>query len=153
MTHSQSIENYLENLPDERRSALEEIRDIILQNLPDGYQEVFQYGMISYVIPFETYPETYNKQPLALLSLGNQKNHMALYMNNLYSDPKLNEWFKNEFAKAGKKLDMGKSCVRFKKLDDLSLEVIGKAVAATSPQDFIDFYENAKISAKRKNKS
>lgn len=141
---AETVEEYLEELPEERRSAISSIRKLILQNLPDGYEEVMQYGMISYIIPFETFPETYNKQPLAYISLASQKNYMSLYLNNIYSDSKLREWFFEEFNKSGKKLDMGKSCVRFKKLEQLPFDVIGKAIAHTTVDEFIRIYKHAR---------
>ncbi len=141
---AKTVEAYLEALPEDRREVISEIRKIVLKNLPVGYEEVIQYGMISYVIPFSIFPKTYNNQPLAYLSLGSQKNHMALYMNNIYSDEKLKTWFVSEFTKAGKRLDMGKSCVRFRKLDNLPLDIIGKTVAHTSVEEFIKIYKHAK---------
>ncbi|MHA2501770.1 MAG: DUF1801 domain-containing protein [Candidatus Kariarchaeaceae archaeon] len=136
-----SPEEYLNQLPEERKQALSKIRDIVQHHLPDGYEENMTYDMISYTIPLEDYPNTYNKKPLTLLSIGNQKNHMALYMNNLYSDPELNSWFVEAFKASGKKLDMGKSCVRFKSLDDLPLDIIGEAVSKTPVDKFINLYE------------
>ncbi len=134
---AKTVETYLEELSEERLSVISQVRKVILDNLPEGYEKVMQYGMISYIIPFEIFPDTYNKQPLAYMSLASQKNHMSLYMNNIYSDKKLKEWFVEEFEIAGKKLDMGKSCVRFRKLEHLPLEIIGKAVAHTSVEEFI----------------
>jgi hypothetical protein len=141
---AKTVDEYLKELPENRRSAISELRDVILKNLPDGYVETMQYGMISYIIPFEIFPKTYNKQPLAYLSLASQKNYMSLYMNNIYSDPKLKEWFFEEFEKSGKNLDMGKSCVRFRNLNQLPLDVIGKAVAHTSVDEFIEIYKHAR---------
>ncbi|MCY3414568.1 MAG: DUF1801 domain-containing protein [Candidatus Heimdallarchaeota archaeon] len=151
-TKAKTVDEYLNSLPEERKTTLEIVRQIILDNLPDGYEEVIQYDMISYIVPFERFPETYNKQPLAYISLGNQKNHMALYMNGIYSDPEHQSWFVQEYRESGKRLDMGKSCVRFRKLDHLPLEIIAKSVAHTSVDEFIALYENAKISAGRKKK-
>ena len=141
---AKTVETYLEELSEERLSVISQVRKVILDNLPEGYEKVMQYGMISYIIPFEIFPDTYNKQPLAYMSLASQKNHMSLYMNNIYSDKKLKEWFVEEFEIAGKKLDMGKSCVRFRKLEHLPLEIIGKAVAHTSVEEFIKIYKHVK---------
>jgi len=141
---AKTVDAYLKELPEERREIISKMRDLILENLPEGYVETMQYGMISYIIPFDIFPDTYNKQPLAYISLASQKNYISLYMNNIYSDPKLEEWFKGEFEKSGKKLDMGKSCIRFKKLEQLPLDVIGKAVAYTSVDEFIEIYNYAK---------
>ncbi len=139
-----TIEEYLSKLPEDRRDALTQLRKLILENLPEGYKEVYQYGMISYVIPLETFPNTYNKLPLAYLSLASQKNHMSLYMNNVYSDPDLSEWFIKEYKASGKRLDMGKSCVRFRKLENLPLDVIAKAISHTSVDEFLSQYKHAK---------
>lgn len=139
-----SIGEYLDKLPEDRKAAIEAVRSVILENLPDGYVECLQYGMISYVVPLEVFPKTYNKQPLALLSLANQKNYMSLYMNNIYSDEETQKWFVDEYKKSGKRLDMGKSCVRFRKLDNLPLDLIGKAVAKTSVEEFIEMYRKAR---------
>ena len=141
---AKTVEDYLKELSQERRDAISKVREVILENLPEGYNEVMQYGTISYVISLDTFPKTYNKQPLAYISLASQKNHMALYLNNIYSDPKLSKWFIEEYKKSGNKLDMGKSCVRFKKLENLPLDLIAKVVAHTSVDQFIQFYKHAK---------
>lgn len=152
-TDAKSIDEYLATLADDRREALETVRKVILDNLPEGYEEAWQYGMISYIVPFDTFPDTYNKKPLAYLSLASQKNHMALYMNNIYSDPELEQWFTDAYKEAGKKLDMGKSCVRFKKLENLPLDVIGEAVAHTPVDQFIEIYKHAKKTSKKPKKT
>ena len=141
---AKSVDTYLKKLPEDRREIITQVRKIILKNLPKGYEEAMQYGMISYIIPFDKFPDTYNKQPLAYISLASQKNYISLYMNNIYSDSKLKEWFESEFEKSGKKLDMGKSCVRFRKLEQLPLDVIGKAVAHTPVDEFIKIYKHAR---------
>ena len=105
-----------------------------------------QYGMISYVIPLEKYPLTYNKQPLGYAALASQKNYMSLYLMNIYAKKETEQWFTEEYRASGKKLDMGKSCVRFKKLDDLPMDLIGKAVARTTVAEFIELYEASKRS-------
>ena len=122
---------------------------VILDNLPDGYVERMQYGMISYAIPLETYPVTYNKQPLGLASLASQKNYMSLYLMNVYGDTDTERWFHEEYRASGKKLDMGKSCVRFKKVEDLPLELIGQTIARTSPDEFIERYETLRPELRR----
>ena len=151
-SNAATVKEYLDELPENRREALSIIRKIILDNLPEGYEEVMQYGMISYIIPFDIFPETYNKQPLAYVSLASQKNYISLYMNNIYSDPKLKDWFFEEFEKAGKKMDMGKSCLRFKKVEQLPLDVIGKVVAHTSVNEFIEIYKHARKTYTKKGK-
>jgi hypothetical protein len=136
-----TVDEYLNALPDERRAVVAAVRDVILKHLPEGYRESMNWGMISYEIPLERYPNTYNKQPLGYLALTAQKNHFALYIMSAYADSEQDNWLKEEFRKAGKKLDMGKSCLRFRKLDDLPLDVIGQIVAATPPEAFIAIYE------------
>lgn len=137
---------YLEQLPKERREELEVVRKVILKYLPKGYKEVMQYGMISYVVPLSLYPDGYlNKKdtPLPYASLASQKNYMSLYLMNIYSDkdPKAEQWFKKAYFATGKKMDVGKSCVRFKKVEDLPLDVIGKAISLTPVSKFIKQYE------------
>lgn len=139
-----TVKQYLDELPDDRRKAIAEIRKVICKNLPRGYDEVMRWGMICYEIPLKRYPDTYNKQPLMYAALASQKNHLAIYLTHVYQCPKTSAWLKDAFAKAGKKLDMGKSCIRFKKLDDLPLEVIGEAVGRQSVDQFIAFYEKAR---------
>ena len=144
-----TVESYLAELPPERREALEAVREVILANLPQGYEECMTFGMIGYVIPLSRYPKTYNKQPLALAALASQKRHMAVYLNNVYGDPETLEWFTSAYEASGKRLDMGKSCVRFTKLANLPLELIGETIARTSVDDFLSFYEDARSKAKR----
>jgi hypothetical protein len=136
-----TVEAYLHQLPSDRRAAISAVRQVILKNLPKGYEETINWGMISYQIPLERYPNTYNGQPLCYASLASQKNHMALYLMCVYGSKELKAWFGEEFRKAGKKLDMGKSCVRFKKLEDLPLSVIGKAIKKVPAKTYIAHYE------------
>jgi hypothetical protein len=131
-----TVAQYLEELPEERRAVVSAVRDVILENLPDGYRESMNWGMICYEIPLERYPVTYNKQPLGCAALAAQKHYYSLYVMSCYEN-RLHE----EFRKAGKKLDMGKCCVRFKKLDDLPLDAIGEIIAATPPEMVIEQYE------------
>ncbi len=139
-----TVEEYLAEQSLEKREALTTVRRIIQENLPEGYAEVMQYGMISYVIPLARYPKTYNKQPLAYLSLAAQKNYMSIYLMGCYSDPQEESWFVQRYRATGKRLDMGKACVRFRTLDDLPLDLVGEAVAMTSVEDFIGLYETAR---------
>jgi hypothetical protein len=136
-----TVEAYLDQLPEDRRAAISAVRDVIVTNLPKGYEEVVNYGMIAYQIPLAHYPNTYNGQPLLYAALASQKNHMAVYLMCVYGSKEIESWFREEFRKAGKKLDMGKSCVRFKKLDDLPLAVIGQAIKKVSPKAYIAHYE------------
>ncbi|MCH7621133.1 MAG: DUF1801 domain-containing protein [Chloroflexi bacterium] len=139
-----TVEEYLTEQSLERREALAEVRRVILENLPEGYAEVMQYGMISYVIPLARYPKTYNKQPLAYLSLAAQKRHMSIYLMGVYCDSETESWFVQRYRDSGKRLDMGKACVRFRTLEDLPLDLIGEAVSRTSVEDFIERYETAR---------
>lgn len=134
-------EEYLAALPPDRAEQLRQLRDLILRKLPEGYEEMMDFGMLSYVIPLETYPDTYNKHPLMYAALASQKRHMALYLMNVYGDEETLRWFTEGFAAAGKKLDMGKACVRFKRLDDLPLDFIGDVIARTPVLDYIASYE------------
>ncbi len=145
-SNAQSVEEYLAEQPPERQKALAVVRRLILENLPMGFQEVMQYGMISYVIPLPRYPKTYNKQPLAYVSLAAQKNYSSLYLMGVYGDPEMESWFVGRYRDSRKRLDMGKSCVRFRTLDDLPLDLVGEAIARTSVEDFIQLYENARAS-------
>ena len=138
---AKTVDEYLAELPADRREAIAALRQVILDHLPEGYEETMQYGMIGYVIPLERYPKTYNRQPLAYVSLASQKNYMSLYLMGVYGDAETGEWFTERYRASGKKLDMGKSCVRFKKLEDLPTELIGEAVARTTVADFIELYE------------
>ena len=138
---AKTVKEYLAELPDDRRESLTTVRDVILQNLPPGYEETMNWGMITYQIPPETYPNTYNKQPLMYAALASQKNHMAVYLTSIYSDVETKETFVREYKATGKKLDMGKSCVRFKKLESLPLELIGKAISSMNVQQMIEMME------------
>lgn len=140
-TSAETVEAYLDELPPDRRAVISTVRDTIRKKLPKGYRETMNWGMITYELPLERYPDTYNGQPLMYAALAAQKNHYAVYLTGLYQDPEDEKRFRAEFAKAGKKLDMGKSCVRFRKLEDLPLDVIGRTIASTPPEKFISRYE------------
>ena len=116
----QTPEEYIASLPEDRAEQLSRLRKLVLQHLPEGYVEEIDFGMICYVIPLSTYPETYNGHPLMYAALASQKRHMSIHLMNVYGDEESQRWFADGFAAAGKKLDMGKACVRFKKLDDPS---------------------------------
>ncbi len=136
-----TVKQYLAELPDERRKAIENVRKTIRANLPSGYEEVMNWGMITYQVPLETYPDTYNGRPLMYAGLASQKNYMAVYLSALYPDPQSLAAFQEAYRATGKKLDMGKSCVRFKTLDDLPLELIGETIAGWSPEEFVELTE------------
>ncbi|MSU57291.1 MAG: DUF1801 domain-containing protein [Pedosphaera sp.] len=139
-SNAKTVAEYLRSLPEDRRIAISAVRKVILANLPAGYEEIMQYGMIGYVVPLRIYPAGYPpdpKLPLGFACLGSQKNHMALYMMCIYCDPPTAKWLKQAFKDAGKRLDMGKSCLRFKKLDDLPLDVIGQVIARVPVKEYI----------------
>ena len=141
-----TVADYLAELPADRRAEIEKVRDAINAVLPAGYREGMGYGMMGWVVPLETYPDTYNKQPLAYVGLAAQKNHNSLYLNCVYASKERTEKLERAFAAEGKKLDMGKSCIRFKKADELALDAIREEIASVSPQQFIRIYEEARAS-------
>lgn len=136
---------YVDSLPDERKSVIENIRKTVLDNLPEGFEETMGYGMLGYVVPHSIYPSGYHcdpKTPLPFISVASQKNFIALYHMGIYADESLLNWFVAEYPKHCKtKLDMGKSCIRFKKMDDIPYELLGQLVAKMSVQDWISLYE------------
>ena len=136
-SEAKTIEQYLSEIPEDRRKAIKEIRKTILANLPKGYEEAVNWGMITYQVPLEIYPDTYNKKPLMYAALANQKNHMAVYLTGIYMDEELNQDFEKKYKETGKRYDVGKSCVRFRKLDDLPLELIGESIGAIGMDEFI----------------
>lgn len=125
-----TVEGYLAELPADRREALEAVRAVILDRLPDGYEEVMNWGMITYQVPLETYADTYNKQPLMFAALASQKNYMAVYLTGIYVSDEARGEFEEAYRATGKRFDVGKSCVRFRKLDDLPLGLIGDTIAS-----------------------
>jgi hypothetical protein len=143
---ARTVQEYLKQLPADRREAIDAVRGVILANLPRGYEECMSYGMIGYVVPHSIYPKGYQcnpKVPLPFVNLASQKNHMALHLMCCYSDPELKRWFEKAWKDAGKKLDMGGGCVRFKKLEEVPLEVIGQLVARLPVDVYIRRIEKA----------
>lgn len=138
-------DEYFATLPEDRRDAMAQLRKVIKKNLPKGFQEVMNYGMPGYVVPHKIYPAGYHcdpKLPLPFLGLASQKNSINFYHMGIYADPKLLKWFTSEFPKhSKKKLDMGKSCMRFKKPEDIPFDLLGELVSKMSPQDWIALYE------------
>lgn len=140
-----TVEQYLAELPPDRRAAIQAVRSVILKNLPKGYEEGMQYGMIGYYVPHSLYPAGYHcdpRQPLTFAGLASQKNHMSLYLMCCYGDPDEAKWFQQAWTKTGKKLDMGKSCVRFKKIEDVALDVVGQAVKRVPVKTYLARYES-----------
>ena len=140
-SEAKTVEAYLSELPEDRKEQLTEVRKVILDNLPEGYEETMNWGMICYEVPLKINPDTYNKQPLLYAALASQKNHMAVYLSGIYMDTKLSEKFIEDYKATGKKIDIGKSCVRFKKLENLPLDLIGWAISAYSIDEFIKKYD------------
>jgi hypothetical protein len=151
-----TVKQYLDSLPEDRRAAIRKVRAAVNKGLPKGYKEGVQYGMIGWFVPHGLYPGGYHcdpKQGVPFAGLASQKNYMSLYLMCIYGDDKHRAWFEKEWAKSGKKLNMGKSCVRFKKLDELPLEVITEAVRRVPVKAFLSHYEAAVSPAGRKNKT
>jgi hypothetical protein len=141
-----TVDGYLASLPEDRRAAIAAVRRTILENLDGDYEEGIQYGMIGYFVPHRIYPAGYHcdpKQPVPFAGLASQKNHMAIYLMCVYGHPAHERWFRAAWAKTGKRLDMGKSCVRFRRLEDLALPVIGEAVRRVPAKEFLAFYERS----------
>jgi uncharacterized protein YdhG (YjbR/CyaY superfamily) len=143
-----TVDEYLASLPEDRRAVIEAVHGVIRKRVPEGYRESVNWGMIAYEIPLERYPETYNGQPLLYAALAAQKNHYAVYLNGTAMSADRQARFRMAYLKTGKRLDMGKSCVRFKKLDDLPLGVIGDEVASTTPEALIAQYERSRAGAR-----
>ena len=135
-----SVEQYLNELPEDRKESLSIVREAIVKNLPTGYVEVMNWGMITYQVPLETFPDTYNGKPLMYVALASQKNHMSVYLMGCYMSPEIRKKFENAYKQSGKKFDAGKSCIRFKKEEDLPLELIGKTIGSMSVEQFIENY-------------
>jgi len=138
-------EQYLSELPDDRRIIMEKLRGVVSKKLPKGFNEVMSYGMLGYVVPHEIYPNGYHctpELPLPFFNIASQKNSINIYHMALYGDKQLYDWFVTEYPKHCKsKLDMGKSCVRFKKLDDIPFDLIGELLSKLTVEDWIKMYE------------
>lgn len=153
MTYQVSTpEEYVNAIPEERREAFEKLRETIVENIPDGFREEINYGMIGYVVPHRLYPPGYHcdpKLPLPFVSIASQKNFIALYHMGIYANPDLLDWFVSEFPKYSKsKLDMGKSCIRFKKPEHIPFDLIGQLMQKMTVEDWINLYESAFRSGK-----
>lgn len=153
MSKAATVEDYIAELPADRARVLSEVRKVVLKNLPKGYREMMGWGMISWGVPLEQYPDTYNGQPLCYAALAAQKNHFSLYLMGVYGHPEREQALRDAFAKAGKKLDMGKSCVRFDALDDLPLDAIGRTIAGMPPSELIALHEAARAQGASRRRS
>ena len=142
-----TVDQYINEAPDDRREALQKLRNVILENLPEGFQEVMGYGLPGFVVPHSIYPKGYHcdpKQPLPFMGFASQKNSINFYHMCIYANPELHDWFVAEYPKYSKqKLDMGKSCIRFKKPDNIPFELIGELVKKISVDQWIATYESA----------
>lgn len=140
-----SPEDYISQVPEERQDVLKTLRKIIKANLPKGFEEGIQYGMIGYYVPHSKYPDGYHctpEEPLPFMSFASQKNSINLYHSGIYAVPEIHDWFVNEYPKYSKyKLDMGKSCVRFKRINDIPMELIAELCTKLTPDQWIDIYE------------
>lgn len=152
MRISKEVENYVAVQPAGRQAALQSLLDTIRRNLPDGFEERIQYGMIGFAVPLETYPGGYHvnpKEPLPFIALANQKNYIAFYHMGIYGDQALMEWFRSKYAVLNiGKLDMGKSCIRFKKMDRIPLDLIAELCKKITPAQYIKQYEAGRRKAK-----
>jgi hypothetical protein len=142
-------DEYLAQLSADRRATASAVREVVRKNLPVGYEEGMQYGMIGWYVPLETFPDTYNGRPLALAALASQKRYISLYLNSVYGDRATEAWFRERYAATGKKLDMGKSCLRFTRADDIPLDLIGETIARAHLDSFLAHYRAARGSSRR----
>ena len=143
-SRSTTVDGYLESLPPEKRAVIAAGRKLVQANIPKGYAEFMNFGVINWGIPLSEFSNTYNGQPLCIVALGARKNYSALYLMGCYSDAKQTAFLKDEFKKAGKRFDMGKSCLRFKTLDDLELKSLGKVIGSVTPGQYLEMYKRVK---------
>lgn len=148
-SNAATVTEYLAELPAERRELVETVRKLVLDNLPAGYEEAMNWGMIAYQVPLETYPDTYNKKPLMYAAIASQKNYVSLYLIGIYADDAALQEFEAAYRATGKRYDVGKSCVRFRTLDDLPLPLIAKSVAALSVEEFLKVFEKSTAARKK----
>jgi hypothetical protein len=141
---AKTVKEYLDELPADRRKEIAKVRSVVRKNLPKGYREMMAWGSICYAIPLERYPHTYNKQPLGYVGLAAQKNFHTLYLMGAYGDPRQRKRLEEAFRRSGKKMDMGKSCLHFRRADDLPLHAIGELIAGTPPEEMIAIYEKGR---------
>jgi hypothetical protein len=147
-SQAQSPDEYVASLPEERRDAVSAVRDVILRNLPAGYEEGTSHGMIAYYVPVERFPDTYNGEPLGLAGIASQKQYVSVYLLSVYGDPETERWFQRRYEASGKRLSMGKSCLRFRNLEDVALDVIGETIARADLDTFLDRYRAVRGSAR-----
>lgn len=149
---AKTVKEYLDDLPADRRKEIAKVRSVVRKNLPKGYREAMGFGVICYEIPLERYADTYNKKPLGYAGLAAQKNFNTLYLMGAYGDPKQRRRLEAAYRESGKTMDMGQSCLHFRRADDLPLEAIGEIIASTPPDRMIELYEEARGKAANKKK-
>jgi hypothetical protein len=143
-SHAKTAEEYLKELPADRRAIVSKVRSVIVESLPEGYEEAMNWGMISYQVPLERYPKTNNGQPLLYAAIGAQKGYYSLYLTSVYQNSKLAAKLRAAYKLSRKNLDMGKSCIRFMRVENLPLDVIGEIVGSVSVNQFLETYEKAR---------
>jgi len=139
-SNAKTVGEYIAELPEARADVVSAVRELLLANLPQGLEETMNWGMISYEVPFNVFPNTYNKQPLMFAALAAQKHHYSIYLSSIYAIEEIRAKFEADYLATGKRYDVGKGCIRFRKLEDLPLDVVAKAVASVSMEEFIDAY-------------
>jgi uncharacterized protein YdhG (YjbR/CyaY superfamily) len=144
VTGAATIDGYLASLEPDRREVVEQVRELVQRAVPEGYEEVLVFGMISWVVPLQRFPDTYNGQPLGYVSLAAQKRHFSLYLMGLYSSVEEELEFRERWTATGRRLDMGKACLRFRRLEDLDLDLVAEAIASTSVEDYLELYARAR---------
>jgi hypothetical protein len=145
-----TVDQWLASVPAERKDAINAIRDAVNEHLPQGYEETVDWGLLAWVVPLATLPDTHNGRPLMVAALGAHTKLMTLYLMSVYMDPELRSEFETAYKKTGRKLDMGGSCVHFKKLDDLPLDVVGNTIARVAVGQYVERYLDARSNAKKK---
>ena len=141
---------YIASLPDERRAFVAGLRDVILRNLDDGFEETIEFGMLAYCVPLETFPDTYNGRPLMYAALASHKQYVSLYLMGVYGNDDTAAWFRDEYQKTGKRLNMGKSCVRFRKEADIPYDLIAQAITLETAGSYLEKYQKVRTATGRK---
>jgi hypothetical protein len=149
MAAAQTPDEYIASLPEGRREAVRVVRGAVRDNLPDGFEEGMAYGMIAWYVPLERFPNTYNGQPLGLAALASHKNYISLYLNSVYGSRETETWFQERYARSGKKLNMGKSCLRFRGLEDVALDVVAETINRVDLETFVAQHEAARGSSRK----
>lgn len=147
---AKTVNAYLKGLPPERRAVIAAVRKVVLEHLPEGYEESMTWGYPSYEVPLKAFADTYNGKPLCYAALAAHKSTYTLYLMGVYADPKVGKALASEFQKRGKTLDMGKSCLHFKSLDDLPLDVVGSVIASTPVDRMVEFFKKSRRKGKGK---